>query len=172
MADADALKRAKNGDSQAFGELYGKYAKDFYRFALCMLHVREDAEDAVQDAAISVYKHIINIRKEEAFKSYFFTTLANECRGRLRKRATENSVSLDDAVIFTQVNPSDENFSQSLELQQAIMKLDEDERTVVLLSAVAGFKSAEIADILGLTSGTVRSKRSRSLKKLREELSK
>ena len=168
---ADTLKRAKEGDAQAFAELYSTYAKELYRFALCMLSVREDAEDAVQEAAISVYKHLVNIKKETSFKSYFFTVLANECRGRLKKRANERTVPLDD-TFFTLVETKNENISQSLELQQAIMTLDEDDRTVVLLSSVAGMKSSEIADLLGVTSGTVRSKRSRSLKKLREELSK
>jgi len=168
---ASTLEKAKQGDAQAFAELYSMYAKDFYRFALCMLRVREDAEDAVQDAAISVYKHILNIKRDDAFKAYFFTALANECRARLKKRETEKTISLDDTVPAL-ADASVENLAVSLELQQAISKLKDDERTIVLLSAVAGFKSGQIANITGLTSGGVRSKLSRSLRLLREELSK
>jgi RNA polymerase sigma-70 factor (ECF subfamily) len=168
---ASTLDKAKQGDARAFAELYGLYAKDFYRFALCMLRVREDAEDAVQDAALSVYKHILNIKKDDAFKSYFFTVLANECRARLKKRDADSAVPLDD-VMPTLADASVENLSVSLELQQALTKLKEEERTIVLLSAVAGFKSGQIANITGLTSGGVRSKLSRSLRLLREELSK
>ena len=168
---ASTLDKAKQGDSQAFAELYGMYAKDFYRFALCMLKVREDAEDAVQDAAISVYKHIFNIKRDDAFKAYFFTVLANECRARIKKRETQNTVPLDDFVPVL-ADASAENLALSLELQQAVSKLKDEERTIVLLSAVAGFKSGEIANITGLTSGGVRSKLSRSLRLLREELAK
>lgn len=168
---ASTLEKAKQGDANAFAELYGMYAKDFYRFALCMLRVREDAEDAVQDAAISVYKHIINIRRDENFKSYFFTVLANECRARLKRKENENGVPLDD-VMPVLADASNENLLLSLELQQAVASLKEEERTIVLLSAVAGFKSGQIGTIMGLTSGSVRSKLSRSLRKLREVLSK
>lgn len=168
---ASVFEKAKQGDAEAFGELYDMYAKDLYRFALCMLHVREDAEDAVQEAAISVYKHLPNIKKEETFRSYFFTVLANECRARLRKRENDKKVALDD-IEPVLADASNENLLLSLELQQAVSKLKEEERTVVLLSSVAGFKSNQIAVIMGVTNGTVRSKLSRSLRKLREELSK
>ena len=168
---ASAFEKAKQGDAEAFGELYSLYAGDLYRFALCMLHVREDAEDAVQDAAVSVYKHILSIKKEESFRSYFFTVLANECRARLKKRENDKKVPLADIECIL-VDASNENLLLSVELQQAVSKLKDEERTVVLLSAVAGFKSGQIADIMGVTNGTVRSKLSRSLRKLREELSK
>ena len=168
---ASTLEKAKQGDPEAFAELYNMHAKDFYRFALCVLRVREDAEDAVQDAAISVYRHILNIKRDSAFKAYFFTVLANECRARLKKREGEKSVPLDD-VMPVLADASAENLALSLELQQAISKLKDEERAIVLLSAVAGFKSGQIANITGLTSGGVRSKLSRSLRLLREELSK
>lgn len=168
---ASAFEKAKQGDAEAFGELYGLYAKDLYRFALCMLHVREDAEDAVQDAALSVYKHMHGIKKEDGFRSYFFTVLANECRARLKKRETDKKVALSDIEPVI-ADASNEDLLLSLELQQAVSVLKDEERTVVLLSAVAGFKSGQIADIMGVTSGTVRSKLSRSLRKLREELTK
>ncbi len=168
---ASTLEKAKQGDAEAFGELYEAYAKDLYRFALCMLKVREDAEDAVQDAAVSVYKHLWSIKKEESFKAYFFTVLANECRARLKRRENEKKVPFDE-IMPVLADASNENLTLSLELQQAVSKLKDEERTVVLLSAVSGFKSSQIANILGVTSGTVRSKLSRSLRKLREELSK
>lgn len=168
---ADTLEKAKKGDAEAFAELYSQYAKDFYRFAYCMLKVREDAEDCVQEAAVSVYKHLIDIRKMESFKAYFFTVLANTCKYRLKKRASEQTEPFDELAFFV-ADSSSENISLSLELQQAILKLDDDERFVVILSSVAGMKSAEIGKITGLTSGAIRSKRSRSFQKLREELSK
>lgn len=168
---ASTLEKAKQGDAQAFGELYEVYAKDLYRFALCMLHVREDAEDAVQDAAVSVYKHLWSIKKEDAFRAYFFTVLANECRARLKRKENEKKVPLEE-IVSVLADETNENILLSLELQQAVSKLKDEERTVVLLASVAGFKSSQIANIMGVTSGTVRSKLSRSLRKLREELSK
>lgn len=167
----ETLIKAKNGDASAFAELYSQYAKDFYRLAFCMMKVREDAEDAVQDAAITVFKHLSDIKKIESFKAYFFTVLANECKKRLKTRVAEQTEVYDETV-WAVVDSTNTDISLSLELQQAIMKLDEDERLVVLLSAQAGLKSKEIAKITGLTAGSIRSKRSRSLAKLREELSK
>ena len=73
------IKRARAGDAKAFGELYGEFAKDLYRFALYTLKDPYDAEDAVQSAALIAYKSIPGLKNDSSFKSWFFKILYNEC---------------------------------------------------------------------------------------------
>ena len=58
------IKSAKKGSAEAFGELYSLYAKELYRFALYTLHDTFDAEDAVQNAALSAFRKIGDLKKE------------------------------------------------------------------------------------------------------------
>ena len=143
------FKTAKSGDADAFGALYALYANELYRYACAILHDRHTAEDAV--------------------KAYFFKTLQNTAKTLLRRGAftvcgaeiPENSPAPDN---------TESTASDRTDLQNALMHLSEEERQIVLLSAVAGFTSKEIAATVDLTAGAVRSKLSRSLQKLRTYL--
>ena len=73
-------------DAIAFKELYKTVYQDLYRFALCMMHHPQDAEDAVSEAVLSAYENIHKLRKEEAFRSWIFQILANVCRRKLKSR--------------------------------------------------------------------------------------
>ena len=75
-------------DAIAFKELYKTVYQDLYRFALCMMHHPQDAEDAVSEAVLSAYENIHKLRKEEAFRSWIFQILANVCR---RNPCTDNT---------------------------------------------------------------------------------
>lgn len=164
------LKAAKAGNAQAFGALYALYAQELYRYAYAILRDSHTAEDAVQEACIKVYTNIQNIRKPDRVKAYFFKALQNTAKTMLRRGAftvcgaeiPEDSPAPDN----TEATASDRT-----DLQNALMRLTEEERQIVLLSAVAGFTSKEIAATVDLTAGAVRSKLSRSLEKLRTYLS-
>ena len=164
--------KARNGDCDAFAALYSQYDTDLYRFAFYMLGNSEDARDCVQDACLLAFTNISSLQKAEAFKSWLFKILSNCCKAKLARASERGSpLPLDD---FSGLIP-DENsagFILSLELREAISALAEDERDVVLLSVVGGYKSHEISAITGLGASTVRSKLSRSLVKLRVILSK
>lgn len=164
------FKAAKSGNADAFGTLYALYAQELYRYAYAILRDSHTAEDAVQEACIKVYTNIQNIRKPDAVKAYFFKTLQNTAKTLLRRGA----FTVCGAEI-PEDSPAPDN-TESLaadrtDLQNALMRLTEEERQIVLLSAVAGFTSKEIAATVDLTAGAVRSKLSRSLEKLRTYLS-
>ena len=85
-------------DAIAFKELYKTVYQDLYRFALCMMHHPQDAEDAVSEAVLSAYENIHKLRKEEAFRSWIFQILANVCRRKLKSRErTETELKEDHA---------------------------------------------------------------------------
>ena len=84
--DADTtflVLKAKQGDSAAFSKLYEFYASDMQRFALYMLKNSHDAEDAVQEAAVSAWKNIKNLRDDALFKAWIFKILSNKCKSML-----------------------------------------------------------------------------------------
>ena len=89
-------------DAIAFKELYKTVYQDLYRFALCMMHHPQDAEDAVSEAVLSAYENIHKLRKEEAFRSWIFQILANVCRRKLKSRErTETELKEDHALPHT-----------------------------------------------------------------------
>lgn len=164
--DKRFLKSAQNGDTAAFSAIYSAYSKELYRYALKYLGNTYDAEDAVSESTVKVFKNVKNIKNPDAFKAYYFKTLAN-CAKTMLKTKIPEPVSPDGAAeLRSNENVEDEAAVKS-DVNFALKQLNEDEREIVLLSAVGGFSSKEIARMVDLTAGSVRSKLSRSLEKLR-----
>lgn len=153
---------AMTGDKNAYGELYELYATDMYRFALAVCKNSFDAQDAVQETAISVFKSISSLKNPEKFKSYLFASLSNTCKRILSENNNTNE--------FEDTGYTDSEIEFSIPVREALEKLDEVSKEIILLSVVAGFKSHEIGKIMDLPSATVRTKQKRALSKLREEL--
>ena len=164
-------KRAREGDARAFGELYSQFSGEMYRYALYSLGSVEAAQDAVQDAALEAWKSINRLRNEEAAKTWFFKILSHCCKHILREKYAADVSSLD---FCEEISASDSGDSVllGLDLLRLINALAPEDKDIVLLSAVCGCNSKEIAKITSLNAATVRSKLSRSLKKLRSELEK
>lgn len=153
---------AMAGDKDAYGKLYEYYANDMYRFALGLCKNTYDAQDAVQDTAVSVFKSIHSLRNPEKFKSYLFLSLSNTCKNILSKN--------NYIVEFEDTGYTDSEIEFSIPVREALNNLDETSREIVLLSLVGGFKSHEIGKMMDLPSATVRTKLRRTLGKLRKEL--
>ena len=71
---------------EGFLKLYGEVYQDLYRFACYYLGNPQDAEDAVQDAALAAWKHFGELKREEAFRAWIFQILVNICRRSLRRK--------------------------------------------------------------------------------------
>ena len=76
----DLVRKAQNGDVEAFGELYEIYSKDMFRFAWYYTGTEAVAEDCVSEAALAAFQKITELRKTEAFKSWLFKILFNCCK--------------------------------------------------------------------------------------------
>lgn len=151
---------SKGGDKESYGKLYEYYSNDMYRFALSICKNQSDAEDAVQEAALSVFKSIHCLYDPTKFKTYLFTALSNACKKTFREKTEE----LPETLAY-----ETEDFI-SADVKNALDLLDTASREIVLLSAIGGFKSGEIAKILDMPSVTVRTKKRRALSKMRKEL--
>jgi RNA polymerase sigma factor (sigma-70 family) len=165
------VRRACSGEPEAFGELYELYAKDLYRYACYVLGSRQFAQDAVQDAVCAAFMQIASLRNPEAFKAWLFKILSNTCTKYITEKSRQrNTVPFDDDMEETLEAPS--TLDSSFEMQEVFACLAYDERQIVLLAVLEGYTSSEISTILGCPAGTVRSKLSRALKKMRTELEK
>ena len=167
--DEKLINQAIAGSKEAFCSLYGIYKDKLYRYALYRLGDPTEAEDAVSDCVLAAWQGIGGLRNEKAFGSWIFRILSNCCAVRIKEMigTRENLERIYDSVTgSTSAHPS-----LSIELTEALSQLREEERDVVLLSIIGGLNSVEIASMTGMAPGSVRSKLSRSLAKMREFLS-
>ncbi len=159
---------AKNGNAEAFGELYEIYYKEMYYYACCVTGNESLAQDAVSDAVLSAFRQIGSLRKPSAFKGWLFKILCAACKRYYTENEKKKSVIwLDDKNSGFDNATATDDLNVSVELQTALQKLSEQEREIVLLSVIGNYKSHEIAEILDCPSATVRSRLRRSLEKLR-----
>ena len=154
--------RAINGDKSAYGDLYEMYALDMYKYALSICRNHENAEDAVQETALSVFKSMRLLKDPSKFKSYLFSSLANCCK---KKCSAEQTLELDESIYYTEEKQED-----GIDVWAALAKLDPQSREIVSLSVLSGFKSHEISNMLNIPAPTVRTKLRRALKRMGEEL--
>jgi RNA polymerase sigma factor (sigma-70 family) len=167
------LARAKDGDSEAFGEMYSEIWQELYRFALYSLQNKEDAEDALQEAVAEAFRCIKSLREPEAFRSWIYAILTRCVRRKVKtiieQKHTTTFEELEKQGVFievTQAQPDDK-----IEVWNALGSLKHDERQVVLLSVVGDYSSTELAAIMKKPSSTIRSQLHRGLAKLKIILS-
>lgn len=171
MNEIELVENAIAGDKNSFSILYGLYKNKLYRYAYYRLGNENDAEDAVSSSVLCAYQQMEKLKKPKAFSAWIFRILASCCNAiikeQIQKRNQDNIDDLDNKITT--------NLDQAIEkteIANAMETLKDDEKEIVLLSIVAGFSSKEIAKMLDMTSGSVRSKLSRSLKKMRDFLEK
>jgi RNA polymerase sigma-70 factor (ECF subfamily) len=164
MPQAILVRQAKEGSSLAFGELYRLYHKRLYAYACICLRSGALAEEAVQDTALNAWRQLMSLRSEASFEKWLFKILANRCRkiGVAESRV----VSLGDTPIPDTAAP--DSLALSQEIRDALSSLAYDEREIVLMCVLTGLSGKDAAAALGMNHGTLRSKRSRALAKIRK----
>ncbi len=160
------IKQAKNGDKQAFNELITFYEQDLYKIARARLN-EEDVYDAIQETIITIYQSLNKLSKISSFKSWMIKILINKCNDLYRKKEKLNDVSYDIFENEDYLNKTIQDDS-NLEFNSLMNLLDYDERIIVILYYIEGYKSREIAETLKIKHNTVRSKLHRAKFKLRE----
>lgn len=149
---------------EQFWELYELVYKDMYRLAYYYLGNAQDAEDVVGETVIKAYEKFASLRKKEAFKSWIFAVLVNQCKTFLRKKTVKGTTELVEEPSF---EPSMED---NTVVKDLLSVLSEEEKQIVVLSVFGGYKGEEIARVLHIKHGTVRTKYRRALKKMERYL--
>lgn len=149
---------------EQFLELYEPIYKDLYRLAYYYLGNAQDAEDVVGETVLKAYEKFASLRKKEAFKSWIFKILVNQCMTYLRKKSAKSMEELVEEPAF---EPKLEDAAITGDL---LSVLSEEERQIVVLSVFGGYKGEEIARVLHIKHSTVRSKYRRALKKMEQHI--
>lgn len=160
------LLQVGQGDRDAFARLYSLARGAVYALALSLLQDAHEAQDTAQDTFVKVWESAPSYRPQGSPMAWMLTIARNLARSRLRRGGRQ--VGLEDEewnaipADLPAVSPEDKQV-----LQEALARLGEEERRIVLLHAVTGLKHREIAQLLELPLSTVLSKYHRGLKKLR-----
>ena len=166
--------QAAGGSKESFCSLYGLYKDKLYRYAVYRLGDPHEAEDAVSECVLAAWQRIGQLRKPDAFGAWIFRILHNVCAGyiagSIRHRDSLQSIYESDADSSSAASWQGSQTQLSIELQDALAQLTDDERTAVLLSVIGGLNSNEISRITGAAPGSVRSRLSRGLAKMRAYL--
>ncbi|MDE6780875.1 MAG: sigma-70 family RNA polymerase sigma factor [Ruminococcus sp.] len=165
MKDFSAdVKLAKKGSTEAFSRLYAEVYKELYHIALYSLRSPHDAGDVVSDTVLDAYCSIDKLREPEKFRSWIMRILSAKIKQK-QKEYFNKTEELDEDF------PELDNFDyDSVELKDALNRLDSQSRLMLSMSVLGGYTSDEISEICEIKSGTVRSRLSRIKEKLRLEL--
>jgi len=158
------VKLAKKGSTEAFSRLYAEVYRDLYHIALYSLRSTHDASDVVSDTVLDAFCSIDKLREPEKFRSWIMRILSAKIKRR-QKEYFNTAEELNDD--FSEIDNFDYD---SVELKDALNRLDSESRLILSMSVLGGYTSDEISEICELKSGTVRSRLSRIKEKLRLEL--
>jgi RNA polymerase sigma-70 factor, ECF subfamily len=180
MDEASLIAAAQQGRVDAFNELVLTYQQQVYNLAYRIMGDPASAADATQDAFISAYRSLSRFRGG-SFKSYLLRIVTNRCYDELRRRKRRPVTSFEDVEIDEDANPmlvnggeNPEEYAERQEmarvLQAGIEALPPDQRIALVLSDVQGMSYEEIAEVMEVALGTVKSRLARGRSKLRDYL--
>jgi RNA polymerase sigma-70 factor (ECF subfamily) len=174
LEDAELVDLARDGDVHAYEELVSRYQGIAYRVAWLVTRNAGEAEDAVQEAFVNAYSALPRFRPGAPFRPWILRIAANEARNRARSARRRESLALRVAAEPGGAAPSPEAAALAREdaetLARALERLREPDRLVIAYRFLFDLSEAEMADALGVRPGTVKSRLSRAMARLRAEL--
>ena len=174
-SDVEVIERARQGDMTALESLTRAHQEVAFRTALVVSGGSDDAEDAVQEAFMKAFAALSQFRAGAPFRPWLLAIVANEARNRRRAAGRRDALALrvTDDALHGDVE-SAESTVLARERRSALMgglsRLREADREVVALRYIVGLSEAETAAAIGVPAGTVKSRLSRALERLRGEL--
>ena len=169
--ESDLVKRARRGDLDAYDELVRRYQQRIYATIYHMTANHEDANDLAQDAFIKAYSALKSFKGGSTFYTWLYRIAVNKTINFLKSRKNKYHLSLNDIDFNAEHDPdlmaliSDKTPTRAAglnelqkKLNEALLRLSEPHRMVVVLHDVQGQSHEEIAEILGCNVGTVRSR--------------
>lgn len=170
------IKSAKKGNKEAFVQLITHYKGAVFRQAYAILHDRMEAEDVSQEAFLKMYSSLTNLKQEYAFASWLAQIVSHLCYDRIRKKKKEriifeDNIEIQGPLLVDNSGPVEQKHLQ-LDIEEAMQKLSVEQRMVITLREIQGFSYDEMADILKIPVGTVKSRIHMARLALRKELKK
>jgi RNA polymerase sigma-70 factor, ECF subfamily len=166
--DDPLVARAARGDRPALDELFRRYRDPAYRVAYRLLGNGEDALDAVQDGFVKALNHLGGFERRSSFKTWLLRVVSNAALdlGRQRRRRDELSaavterIALDGGTTPDHLDPGREAEEADLRraLAEALVQLPEAQRRTFVLHVDGGLSYREVAEVMGISIGTVMSR--------------
>lgn len=146
------VKRAQNGDADAFVQLMEENRQKMYKVVICYVNNPEDAADIMQDTMLTAFEKIQDLKEPGYFRTWLTRILINKCKDFLDKRSWE--------IAFDEMpeKSCDNTVLDHLIYEELIQAVDEQYRDILVLHYVKGFKATEIAEVLGMKDTTVRTR--------------
>lgn len=175
--DLELAQRHRYGDREAFAEVYREYETIVYNLALRMAGDPFDAADLTQEAFLRVYRHLGKFRGRSSLKTWVFRVALNHCRSRLKRRRRPDQLEIGEDEEERQIpderrGPEEHALAgdTARQVQRALLRLPVEFREAVVLRDLQELAYDEIAQVLGVRIGTVRSRIARGRQRLREAL--
>jgi RNA polymerase sigma-70 factor (ECF subfamily) len=179
-SDEELIERFQKGDREAFEQIVARYKDQLLNFAYRFLGSRQEAEDVVQDTFLRVYRNRKAYRRVARFSTWIYTIAGNLAKTELRKRKRRKLFSISDLgfeekdyeISDLTYNPEDDVEGTLKEeiIQKEIERLPPKFREVIILRDVQGLSYEEIALILRIPIGTVKSRVNRARLRLQRRL--
>ena len=175
LDEASLVARAKRGDAAAYEQLVRMHQAIAFRIALVAAGDRGDAEEAVQDGFVKAYRALGRFREGAPFRPWLLRIVGNEARNKRRSAGRRAGLALRAAAAASgDAAPSPEAAALSLarreELLSALGALEERDRDVLVHRFLLDLGEEETAATLGIRRGTVKSRTSRALERMRAAL--
>jgi RNA polymerase sigma-70 factor (ECF subfamily) len=179
VTTADVLERLQTGDPRAFEDLVTAHQHRVFAVAYRMLGNRAEAEEATQEVFLRIHRGLARFRGEAKLSTWVYAITSRVCLSRLATREARMAKAGEAEEALAGLPSPDSDAAERLErdemgraLRQAIAELPEERRIVVVLRDLEGLSYEEIAETLGLTLGTVRSRLHRGRMELKGRLEK
>jgi RNA polymerase sigma-70 factor, ECF subfamily len=168
--EIEYLRRAQQGDYDAFDQLHAALEPAVGRFVRRLIGPGQEAEDVVQDTFLALFVNLERVDPVEKLRPYVFRIARNRCYDRLRRNGRYEQLSLDDEPVSVRVSfdvaersgtPPDEAahwLLLHLEVQEAMELLPELQRQALILYSEEGLSYAEIAETMDVSLGTIKSR--------------
>lgn len=180
LTDAELLRAHVDGDRDAFAELFLRHRDRLWAVALRTLSDREEAADALQDALLSAHRAAARFRGDAAVTTWLHRIVVNACLDRIRRRQAHPTVPLPDGMRPAETGRGGEtgwtggaepaapmpDHDTALVVRQALAELPAEHRAALILVDVQGYPVAEVAQMLGVAEGTIKSRCARARARL------
>ena len=179
-SDLDLVKRAQQGDADAFASLFHSHKARIYSVCLRMTNNTAEAEDLTQDAFLQVFRKLATFRGDSALSTWLYRIAVNTVLMHFRKKALRQ-ISLDEPynqdakVVRREYGSRDDRLTGCVDriaLARAIKELPDGYRTIFLLHEVEGYEHQEIAELLDCSVGNSKSQLHKAKLRIRELLGK